>query len=150
MQRILEEQKRDEEKAAIKEKELMKKDVLREKIREQTKDWYYQQSVFISELNSLKKNDQHYNYLKNQESKKQLKEKVLNKHRKHDQIVERIKETQQKFNKIKANMEAEIFLKKQQNYQNYKDPYQNFEKKNSKNKQVNEDKIELILESENN
>jgi hypothetical protein len=91
----------------------MKKEILREKIREQTKDWYIQQGMFINEINNLKKSDQQENYLKNQESYQKLKEKILKKHKRHEKIVEEIKNNQEKLKKFSTNAEAEIFHKKE-------------------------------------
>ena len=126
---------------------MKKKEILREKIREETKEWYNQQSLFISEINNLKKSDQQENFLKTQESKLQLKEKVLKKHLKHDQKLEKLRETQQKLSKIKANIESEISIKRDKNLLSIKESAGNLQRLSRKPKKTDES---LILSDDTN
>lgn len=130
--RLQEEQKKEEEKALNKEKELIGKEKIREKVIEQNKYWINQQSMYLNEVNFLKKSDQQQNYMKHQENKMRMKERILDKHKKQDQIRIKLKETQDKIKKIKAGVDSEILVQKEKNLLSIKESLASFEKKNKK------------------
>ena len=123
------EQKKEEEKKILKDKELGKREKLREKVLEQTKYWNAQQSMYISEINSLKKMDQQHNYLKTQESLLKIKEKVLEKHKKHDIIREKLIASQKKIKRIKDVVDSEIIMQKEKNLQIINENFVNIDRK---------------------
>ena len=124
------EQKKEEEKKKSKEKELKKREKLREKVLEQTKYWNTQQSMYISEINSLKKIDQQHNYLRNQESLLKIKEKVLEKHKKHDIIREKLVASQKKIKKVREVVDSEIIMQKEKSLLSIKETLVNIDRKN--------------------
>lgn len=128
------EQKKEEEKIKEKEKELKKKEDIREKVLEQTKYWNSQHSLYLSEVNCLKKIDQQHNYLKNQESLLKLKERVFEKHKKHDIIREKLKSTQKKIKKIKEGVDSEISLQREKNLLTIKESIENIDRKSKMKK----------------
>ena len=91
-----------------------------------------QQSMYLNEVNFLKKSDQQQNYMKHQENKMKMKERILEKHKKQDQIRIKLKETQDKIKKIKAGVDSEIMVQKEKNLLSIKESLANFEKKTKK------------------
>lgn len=104
---------REKEKYMVREKEISKKLREREKVRNETKEWYSQQGQLISEINKMRKEDQEQNFSINQANLNEFKMKILFKHLKKEHSLKKLNANKTKLEKIRNDVQVTLSLKKE-------------------------------------
>ncbi|CAG9330493.1 unnamed protein product [Blepharisma stoltei] len=111
--KVMEELRKEEERQTLRNREFDVKELNREKIREQTKEWYTQQAQLLSEWNSLRRSDHYENFTKNQYNLNTTMKKILNKQQEKDNFIKRIKDTEKKLSQVKKNIDETLNINKE-------------------------------------
>ena len=94
-------------------KELEKKERMKDTSIEESKYWNSQYYLYLNELNQVKKSEQEINFLKGKESLLKTKEKVLDKQRKSIFMTKQFEEDQKQIDKVRIDIEMEIMAQKE-------------------------------------